>query len=61
MAHVSVNVAQPVSFAKEGIVAFVKTAVSDAIIAYKAKRRERRIAKILNDLDPRLVRDIIPQ
>ncbi|WP_085905577.1 hypothetical protein [Kiloniella majae] len=61
MAHVSVNVAQPVSFFKEGFVAVVKTAVSDAIVAYKAKRQERRVAKILNNLDPRLVRDIIPQ
>ena len=61
MAHVSVNVGQPVSFYKEGLFATVANAVSEILVTYNAKRQERRVEKILANLDPRLVRDIIPQ
>ncbi|MFD2205871.1 hypothetical protein [Kiloniella antarctica] len=61
MANVSVNVVQPVSFRTEKAIAFVMNTVAELVSSYKAKRHERRVEKILEGLDPRIVRDILPQ
>ncbi len=61
MAHVSVNAVQPVSFYKENVITHVTNSISDAINTFKANRQERRVQKILAGLDPRIVRDILPQ
>ncbi|MEH6631682.1 MAG: hypothetical protein V7776_12680 [Halopseudomonas aestusnigri] len=61
MANVSVNAVQPVSFFKENVITHVMHSISDAMSTFKAKRQERRVAKILAGLDPRIIRDILPQ
>ncbi len=61
MANVSVNAVQPVSFFKENVITHVMHSISDAMSTFKAKRQERRVEKILAGLDPRIVRDILPQ
>ena len=61
MANISLNAVRPVSFFKEEVISFVMNAVAETISSYKAKRHERRVEKILEGLDPRIVRDILPQ
>lgn len=61
MAHVSMIVNQPVSLFKGQAVSHVMNSISEAFSSFKANRDARRVEKILAGLDPRLVRDIMPQ